>query len=140
VPEPGVPEPASDENEEYGTFPLGTHLGIEIESPEPGRAIARTVITAEHLNPNGVVHGGVIFTMVDTAMGMATMTLLEEGRFCASIEVQLRFLRPVDSGVLEADTTVLRRGSRVVQLESRVHDDQRRLVATGSGSFAVITL
>ncbi len=125
--------------DEYGHFPLRSFLGIEIEDVEPGRAIARLRVSDDLLNPNGTVHGGVLFTMVDTAMGKATMTLLDEGRLCASIEIQMRFLRPVSGGHLEADTTVVRRGRKVVHLESRIHDTNGVLVATGAGTFAVIS-
>jgi len=112
---------------------------MDIEDVEPGHAVARLQVNEDLLNPNGVVHGGVLFTMVDTAMGRATMTSLEEGQLCASIEVQIRFLRPVNTGQLEADTAVIRRGRTVVHLESHVRDMDGALVATGAGTFAVIS-
>lgn len=120
-------------------FPLRRFLGMVIEDVEPGHAIARLEVGEDLLNPNGVVHGGVLFTMADTAMGKATLTMLEEGQLCASIEIQMRFLRPVYSGQLEADTTVIRRGRKVVHLESRIHDTDGTLVATGAGTYAVIS-
>lgn len=120
-------------------FPLRRFLGMVIEDVEPGHAIARLEVGEDLLNPNGVVHGGVLFTMADTAMGKATLTMLEEGQLCASIEIQMRFLRPVYSGQLEADTTVIRRGRKVVHLESRIHDTDGALVATGAGTYAVIS-
>jgi acyl-CoA thioesterase len=122
-----------------GVFPLRTYIGMDLDSPEPGHTLASVTIADEHLNPNGVVHGGVIFTMVDTAMGGACMGVLGDGEICASIEVQVRFLRAVSTGEIVADTTVLRQGRRVIQLESRVIDQQGILIATAAGSFAVIT-
>jgi len=92
---------------------------------------------ARHANPNGVVHGAVLFALVDTTMGAATMSALD-GRPCASIDVQLRFLRPAVGGVVRAETRVLKAGRRIVHLDSSVTDDGGRLVATASGSFAVI--
>lgn len=67
------------------------------------------------------------------------MTSLKEGQLCASIEIQMRFLRPVSIGQLEADAIVIRRGGRVVHLESRICDTDGALVATGVGTFAVIS-
>ncbi len=127
------------DRDDYGQFPLRRFLGMDIEDVEPGEAIAAIVINENLLNPNGVVHGGVLFTMVDTAMGMATMTVLEEGQLCASIEIQMRFLRSAGGGRLEAHATVIRQGRRVVSLESRVRDGDGVLVATGAGTFAVIS-
>lgn len=89
-------------------------------------------------NPNGVVHGAVLFAMVDTAMGAATMSVLDAGLACASIEVHLRFLRASSAGRLSAEATVVQAGRRVVQLDARVRDKVGQLVATASGSFAVI--
>ena len=125
--------------DESGQFPLSQFLGMEVDSAEPGTASARLEVTATVLNPNGVVHGGVIFTMVDTAMGKAVMSVLDEGQICASIELQMRFLRPVETGSLQADATVIRRGRRIIHLESQVHDSAGALVATGAGTFAVIS-
>lgn len=92
---------------------------------------------ARHANPNGVVHGAVIFALVDTTMGAATMDALD-GRRCASIDVQLRFLRPAISGTLNVESRVLRAGRRIVHLDSSVTGDDGRLVAVATGSFAVL--
>jgi uncharacterized protein (TIGR00369 family) len=122
----------------YGEFPLKRHLGLELDSDQPGRARARITVGAEHLNPNGVVHGAVLFAMVDTAMGKATMSVLPEGQYCTSVDVQLRFIRPASAGVLVAEVEILKRGRAVVQLHGRVHDADDRLVATGAATFTVI--
>jgi acyl-CoA thioesterase len=127
--------------EDYGQFPLRSHLGFDIDQSVPGEAVAVLGIAEHHLNPNGVVHGAVLFALVDTAMGAATMSTLDEGLACASIEAQIRFLAPVASGRLEARTRVIRAGRRVVQLECRVHlDEADDPVAVASGSFAVISM
>jgi len=112
---------------------------MAIESPNTGSGRAVLDIGPELLNPNGVVHGAVLFAMVDTAMGAATMSVLEGGQACASIEVHLRFLRAAAAGSLTADVSVIRAGRRIVQLEGRVTGADDELIATASGSFAVIT-
>lgn len=121
-------------------FPLQAHLGMNVASPSTGHGVAELEVTDALHNPNGVLHGAVLFAMVDTAMGAATMSVLDEGTPCASIEVHLRFLRPAPSGRLTADVEVLKAGRRIVQLEGRVHDDTGELIATATGSFAVISI
>jgi acyl-CoA thioesterase len=121
-----------------GYFALGELLDLRMEMPEAGRAVARISTTERHHNPHGTVHGAVLFAMVDTAMGAATMSVLDEGHLCASIDVHLRFLAPVFGGELHASAEVLRSGRRVVHLESRVHDAEGTLVATATGAFAVL--
>jgi acyl-CoA thioesterase len=124
---------------EAARFPLQDHLGMTVASTAPGVGMAAVDVTPALHNPNGVVHGAVLFAMVDTAMGAAIMSSLDEGLACASIEVHLRFLRTVSSGRLTAESTVIKGGRRIVQLDSRVTDDTGQLVASASGSFAVIS-
>lgn len=119
-------------------FPLAEFIGMTIERPEPGLAIARAEANTTHHNPHGFVHGSVVFTLVDTSMGAAVMSMLTEGQRCSTIELQVRFLRPVVGAALEARTTVIKPGRRVFHLESKVTTPDGKIVATGTGSFAVI--
>jgi uncharacterized protein (TIGR00369 family) len=112
---------------------------MELTGDEPGVGIATVEIGADHLNPNGVVHGAVLFALVDTAMGKSTMSVIDEpGRYCASIEVSLRFIRPAVAGVLTATATVVKRGRSVVHLDARISGDDDRLIATAAGTFAIL--
>lgn len=122
----------------YGEFALKQFLGMEIDDSSAGSARARITVAEAHLNPNGVVHGAVLFAMVDTAMGKATMSVLPPGQFCATVDVQLRFIRPASEGVLVAEVSVIKQGRSVVHLDARVVDGDDRLVATGAGTFVVI--
>ena len=120
-------------------FPLKGYLGFDLVEEEPGRVVATMEVTERHLSPNGTAHGGVLFTLVDTAMGKATMGVVADGRICASIELSARYLRPAGTGGLVAEVTVPRAGRRVVHLEGRVRcDGDDRPVAVMTGSFAVI--
>lgn len=130
---------SNDEPVESREFPLQRYLGMEIGGDEPGVAIAHLDIGPEHLNPNGVVHGAVIFALADTAMGRSTMSILTEpGMYCASIELSLRFIRAAVTGRLNATATVVKRGRSVVHLDARVVDDHDRLIATAAGTFAIL--
>ena len=123
----------------YSEFPLRPFLDFTIDDGIDGEAVAALDVSDRHLNPNGVVHGGVVFTLVDTAMGRATMSVLDEGRICASIEVAVRYLRPINGGRLVATASVLRAGRRIVHLEGRVTvDGDDRPVAVVQASFAVL--
>jgi uncharacterized protein (TIGR00369 family) len=134
-----TPEPDSVSAPAYGDFPLKRYLGMELTGDEPGVGIATVEIGADHLNPNGVVHGAVLFALVDTAMGKSTMSVIDEpGRYCASIEVSLRFIRPAVEGVLTATATVVKRGRSVVHLDARISGDDERLIATAAGTFAIL--
>lgn len=118
-------------------FPLGDFIGLQLRTPAPGEAVAQVEVTERLHNPHGALHGAVVFAMVDTAMGAATMSVLDEGQRCASIDVHVRYLRPVLSGTVEATVRVVHAGRSIVNLAAEVTADGR-LVATATGSFAVI--
>ena len=120
------------------SFPLQEFLGMQLSGDEPGAGIARLDVGEQHANPNGVVHGAVLFALVDTAMGKATMSVLDDGLYCASVELSLRFIRPAVSGDLVAEATVVKRGRSIVHLDGQVHDGDGRLIATSAGTFAVL--
>lgn len=117
-------------------FGLKTAIGFTLEEVD-GTTTAVLEITAAHLNPHGTVHGAVPFTMMDTAMGGAVVNALDEGRLCATIEMQTRFHRPVVSGTLTATASIVTAGRRVVHLRAETHDQDDRLVASATASFAV---
>lgn len=118
-------------------FWLQEQLGFEVHGDPHG---ARVTIECDdrHRNPHGVVHGAVIFAILDTGMGAATMAVVPAGARCATIEIQTRFLAPVVSGTLEASIKVIKAGRRVVHLEGSVRDGDGALVAMATGSFAVL--
>lgn len=76
--------------------------------------------------------------MMDTAMGAAVMSVLGEGKLCATIEIHTRFHRPASNGTLTAKAKVLTAGRRIIHLEASTCDGEGRLVASATGSFAVI--
>lgn len=119
------------------TFWLQEQLGFAIAK---GEGAARVTIECDerHLNPHGTVHGAVVFAMVDTGMGAATMSVLDGSSLCATIEIQLRYLAPVFRGAVAADVRVVKAGRRVVHLAAEVTDHRGVLVATATGTFAVI--
>jgi acyl-CoA thioesterase len=125
--------------EGYDAFPLQSFLDFDVRDGPDGTVVAFLEVDDRHLNPNGIVHGGVVFTLADTAMGRATMAVLSEGQICASIEVSVRYLRPIPGGRLVATASVLRAGRRIVHLEcSIIVDGDDRPVAVLQGSFAVL--
>ena len=93
-------------------------------------------IGPQHFNPYGVVHGGVIYSLADTAMGAVLAPELAESERTATIEIKINYLAAVREGTIRASTTVVNRGRRVAVLESDVFNGDR-LVAKALGSFAI---
>lgn len=119
--------------------PLARLLGIEQETLAAGRASFRLVVTADHMNPYGIVHGGVLYSMVDYAMGAALTSELERGEQCATLEMKINYLAPVSGGELRAEAQVVNRTKRIGVIEARVFADGKRLVAVATGTFYIKT-
>jgi acyl-CoA thioesterase len=117
--------------------PLAELLGIHpISFGESAATFGRTG-RDDHLNPYGVVHGGVIYSLVDTAMGAAVHTRLAQGERCATIEIKINYLAPVTAGDLAAEARLVERTKRIAVLEARVRSDGGQLVAVATGTFYI---
>ena len=127
-----LPQPRGD-----SVGPLGDMLGIVAEQKAPGRSRMRLTVDPTWNNPNGVLHGGVVYTLIDYSMGGAVVPSLAEGQHCATIEVQVNYLTAVREGTLWVDTTVVKQGRNIAFLESKVWDNGARLVATATGSMFI---
>ena len=101
-----------------------------------GGSAAAVEVRPALLNPNGVVHGGALFTMADTAMGAALHTTLVPGEYCATIEIKIHFLQPVTEGRIRCRTRLVHRGRRIAVLESHISAG-RLQVAQALGTFAI---
>jgi acyl-CoA thioesterase len=124
--------------EDEVSFPLKEFLGFTV-SRGAGEAVVSLALADTHMNPNGVAHGATPFTMMDTAMGAAVLSIVDEGQTCATIELHIRFHRPAADGQLTAKAKVLTAGKSVVHLEAKTTDEQDRLVASATASFAIMT-
>ena len=113
-------------------------VGLRPAWMDDGRATFDLLLRPEHLNPHGVVHGGVIYTLVDTAMGGALTTRLDPGERCATLEIKINYLAPVTDGTLTCEAAVVERTRRIGVLEARVRDGGSRLIAVATGSFYIV--
>jgi uncharacterized protein (TIGR00369 family) len=110
---------------------FATTLGIEPTEFSERRAAFALTPGPEHLNPLGVVHGGILSTLLDSAMGCAVHTTLEAGETYTTLELDVKFVRPVlaGQGLVTAEATVIHAGRRTATAEGRVVDADGRLYA-----------
>lgn len=102
-----------------------------------GRCVFELTIGPDHLNPYGVLHGGIPYTLVDYAMGGAMLSRLEPGERCATLEVKINYLAAASSGKIVADAVLVERTGRIGVLQARVHGDDGRLLALATGTFYI---
>jgi uncharacterized protein (TIGR00369 family) len=110
-----------------------------VDKSEPGRTVWRMLADERFANPIGVVQGGFLGAMADSAMGSATVTYAHAtGRkvTSANVEMKTSFLAPVRVGTaLECRAWVVTGGSRVAFAESEITDDEGTVVARASSTY-----
>ncbi|MFD8077769.1 PaaI family thioesterase [Streptomyces sp. NPDC059718] len=116
--------------------PIASTLGFTLEEVEEGRAVFAMEPGEEHYNPIGSVHGGVYATLLDSAAGCAVQSVLPEGMGYTSLDLNLKFLRPitVDTGKVRAVGTVLNQGRRTALAQAELFDATDRLLAHATSS------
>jgi uncharacterized protein (TIGR00369 family) len=109
--------------------PDGPHvwrtLGYRRTATEPGRMEIEWDATEDYTFPDGdgsIVHGGLVGTILDTAMGGACATLLEDGESFLTADLRVEFMRSARPGLLRADGRVVRRTKRVVFCAAELYD------------------
>jgi len=114
--------------------PIQDTLEMELTAIEPGRAEYRLRPQEFHFNPAGTLHGGVMATIVDSAMSCALWSTLEAGIGWTTMELKLGLLRTVtlEAGELVCVGTLINAGNRSGAAEARVHDAKGRLCAYAS--------
>lgn len=122
-----------------GTLPMPPAmrtLGIEPLEAAPGRVSFSLQPGEFHLNPFGIVHGGVLTTMLDTAMGCAVHSLLPAAVGYLTSELNVRFLRPalLTSGPLVCTGDVVHQGNTTAIASARVVDVNECLIAVAGAT------
>ena len=119
-------------------IPYDGHMGFRLESWSPEGAVVSVEVGPHLANPTGVLHGGVLMGLADSAMGLTVTGLLGEGQAGTNADLQMRFLRPTKAGRLTATARVVRRGRRTLVLEADLTDAAGKLVARASSQFLVL--
>lgn len=119
-------------------IPYDGHMGFHLRSWSPDGAVVEADVDGRFANPTGVLHGGVLMGLADSAMGLTVTGLLDEGQAGTNTDLQMRFLRPTTSGRLTATARVVRKGRRTLVLECDVTDAAGNLVARASSNFLVL--
>jgi len=91
-----------------------------------------------HHTPMGTVHGGILCTLADSAMGMAFASTLGEGETFTTLEIKVNYLRPVFEAKLLANAKVVHRGRTVGLVECDVTTQNGKLVARAVSTCSVL--
>ena len=120
--------------------PIARLLGFSLVEIEEGRAVFGVEPGEQHYNPIGLVHGGLLATLLDSAMGCAVHSTLPAGTGYSTLEIKVNFTRPVlaDTGPLRCESKLLHRGRQTATAEGRVVDGGGKVYAHGTTTCLVM--
>ncbi|AYB46959.1 PaaI family thioesterase [Paenibacillus lautus] len=112
------------------------YLGCKLASASPEAVVVTLDAQPHHMNMMGIVHGGVLSSLMDNAMGIAVM-LERPGESTVTSNLNVHFVMPARAGTLTVTASIVHQTHRSVTTECRITNDKGELVAIGTGSFRV---
>jgi uncharacterized protein (TIGR00369 family) len=114
--------------------PVARLIGFTLTSIAPGRAQIEFEAGAQHANPMGTLHGGMLCDIADAAMGMAYASTLGEGETFTTLELKINFLKPVWQARLHAIGRVVTHGRTIGLVECDILDAHEALIARATST------
>ena len=120
--------------------PFAVLLGISITEVSEGRVVFTTEPSEYHYNPLGTVHGGVMATLLDSALGCAVQSTLPAGTSYTTLELKVNYLRPVTTktGTIYAEGKIIYVVGRIATAEGPLTDAEGKLYAHGTTTCIIM--
>ena len=128
----------------FREFPFFKLLGIEMVSVEPYRARLRCSYRQDLCQPAGIMHGGVIASLVDTTIAQSMLLTPEylaaqqNGARMVSVDLRIKYLRPVSEGYIECEAHTPRVGRTISHSTAVVTNAEGKEVATGDSIYMIV--
>jgi uncharacterized protein (TIGR00369 family) len=126
-------------------FPFFRLIGLEILDLEPGWSKARLRHRPDLTQPAGILHGGVIASVVDSGIAHALLLtdlfqeLIEQGGALVSVDLRVKYFRPVSEAEIVCESKVVRLGRQIVHAESVVTNTEGKEVARGDATYMAVS-
>ena len=114
-------------------------LGIEVESVGPGTATLLLPVRQELTRNDGIIHGGAIASVIDSAFAFAIVPVLAENERTVTVDLTIHYLRPLSGGTSRTHARVVRAGRRVITVSAELFDENEKLAATALSTYLRIT-
>lgn len=111
------------------------YLGIESLGMKDGAFVLELELEERHMSMAARAHGGVLFSMLDTALGRAVIAELPPGRGCATVELKINYFRPVQRGRIRASGRCVQRTRSLAYAEGEIVNEEGRMLARATGTF-----
>ena len=111
--------------------------GMEVVEAVSGSVRVAMTVTEQHVNLQGLVHGGMLAILADTACGLSIRSAIEPGRLHITSDLDIHFLAPAGPGVLTGRGRAVKVGRSLAFAEASIEDEDGRLVARAQARFSV---
>jgi uncharacterized protein (TIGR00369 family) len=118
-----------------GTVPFAKLIGLELDDIGSGTATLSLKVRKELTQNVGIVHGGAVASLVDTATAFAILSLLAPRERVTTVDLTISYLRPVSRGRLRAKAKVIRAGRRLFVVSAEVFDEDGNLATTALSTY-----
>ena len=132
-----TPEQKQQLLELLNASPFYGHMGMEALDSEDGRSHLRLTICDDHKNLYGILHGGVIATILDSTCTIAVASLLEPGEYSYTLDQRINYIGNTHSGVLIGRGKTIHKGRTTAVSEGEVHDGEGKLIAAGMSTLYI---
>jgi uncharacterized protein (TIGR00369 family) len=117
--------------------PFHTWAGMEVVQASPGEVTVAMVVEDRHVNLQGLVHGGMLAILADTACGLSIRSAMEPGRLHVTADLDIHFLAPAKAGTLYGRGTAVKIGRSLAFAEASIEDAAGTLLAKAQSRFSV---
>lgn len=126
-------------DEKISPPPVAKLVGYKILEVDEGYAAFELAPAEYHYNPFATVHGGILSTLLDTAMTASVLSTLPKGFSCTTIEIKVNFVKPVsaDTGMLRCEARPIHLGKKLATVEGRLKDRDGVLHAHGVSTCSI---
>ncbi|MGC8490769.1 MAG: PaaI family thioesterase [Syntrophobacteraceae bacterium] len=132
------PEYVSELMDTVNASPFPHHIAMRVREIALDRAVIELGLASYHLQPFGIVHGGVFATLIDTATFWATFLRIPEDSGLVNIDLKLNYLKGAATGVLVAEGFAIHSGKTLSYAEATVYNGSRERVAHGTSTLMAL--
>ena len=132
------PQKVARAQKAFASVPYARFLGLQLGEFRDGEVSIHLEVRDELKQNQGVVHGGAIASLIDTASAFAVLTRIEITERVTTTDLTIHYLRPVTSGRMTATARIVRGGRRLFVLSVEVTNSANKLIATAVTTYIKI--
>ncbi|HWZ42318.1 MAG TPA: PaaI family thioesterase [Candidatus Saccharimonadales bacterium] len=117
--------------------PYWQTLGMELKEVAPGRAVFEAEVR-EGLLQNGILHGGVLASIADSACAVAAISKVYPQAYATTINLRVSYLKPVPTGIFRAEGVCIRAGKTILFCEAEIFNEKGETVCKASSELIVV--